>query len=65
VYKETSVEDLQVGDQVELLTKVRRQVVKLTAIVPRANGIKFLSRNADGAVVSFGRYGQTMHRPIV
>ena len=56
---EIVAENLKVGDLVELSTMSGPQVVRLTLVEPRANGIKFNGRRSDGVLYSFGmKYGQ-------
>lgn len=56
---EVVAENLKVGDLVELSTQFGPQVVRLTLVEPRANGLKFTGLRSDGALYSFGmKYGQ-------
>lgn len=52
--EEVRAEDLELGDQVRLSTQFGARAVRLTSIEPRANGIKFIGIDDDGARKSFG-----------
>lgn len=61
---EVVAENLKVGDLVELSTQLGPQVVRLTMVEPRANGLKFTGLRSDGARYSFGmKYGETATVP--
>ncbi|GLX03032.1 hypothetical protein [Microtetraspora sp. NBRC 16547] len=51
---EVTAENLKVGDLVELPTQFGPQVIRLTLVEPRVNGLKFTGLRSDGARYSFG-----------
>ncbi|MEV1167112.1 hypothetical protein [Nonomuraea sp. NPDC049784] len=56
---EVVAENLKVGDLVELSTQFGPEVIRLTLVEFRANGLKFTGLHSDGARYSFGmKYGQ-------
>ncbi|MFB6817898.1 hypothetical protein ACFCV8_25475 [Streptomyces sp. NPDC056347] len=52
-------EDLQPDDLLEFSTKRGTQILQLTLVERRTNGIKFMGRNHEGQLYSSGmKYGQ-------
>ncbi|MEV4999361.1 hypothetical protein [Streptomyces niveus] len=52
-------EDLQPGDLLELSTETGTQVLRLTYVERRTQGIKFMGRNDQGVLYSSGmKYGE-------
>ncbi|MEU0162276.1 hypothetical protein ABZ154_26485 [Streptomyces sp. NPDC006261] len=52
-------EDLKPGDLLELSTELGTEVLRLTHVERRTQGIKFMGRNCQGFLYSSGmRYGQ-------
>lgn len=61
--EEVSAEDLKLGDHVRLSTQFGARAVRLASIEPRANSIKFIGIDDDGARNSFGfRRGEIVLR---
>ncbi|MGN5377907.1 hypothetical protein ACQ4WX_10205 [Streptomyces lasalocidi] len=52
-------ENLQPGDLLEFSTERGTQILRLTHVERRTNGIKFMGRNDDGHLYASGmKYGQ-------
>ncbi|MGW6307838.1 hypothetical protein ACWFRQ_02105 [Streptomyces niveus] len=55
-------EDLQSGGLLELTTESGTQVLRLTYVERRTQGIKFMGRNDQGFLYSSGmKYGEPAH----